>query len=256
MFVSLEVLRVTDVLEPLGVLHHLPHVNWILGWFLFQMAGFAWKDGLLPTGRSLAVWGAGFATAAAALIAFGPWPVSMVNFPGLTHSPTHPPTIALLLFGAAQSSFALAAAPALTRRLERHAGAWKAVVTANSMAMTIYLWHMTAGVIVLALFDQFGVIGANAPGTAGWWLAKVPFVAASLVVLALIVSRLARIERTALLAKRADWVGSPAVLITVAVVTSTALKGWTSGNIALLVPSLLVVLAANRWIGRRTLRAS
>lgn len=248
LFGVLELLRVTEVLHPLGALEHLPHVNWILGWFLFQMAGFAWRDGLLPSGRALVGWGVGFATATAALVAFGPWPVSMVNFPGLAHSPTHPPTIALLLFGAAQGAVALAAAPAITRWLERAPKAWAAVVGANSVAMTMYLWHMTAGVVVLGLFDVLGFIGSDAPATLGWWLAKVPFVGVSMAVLGLIVPKLAKIEQKALLTQRSPWTGSPAALILTAVVVSTALKGWTSGNVSVIIPSLVVVLAVTAWI--------
>ena len=65
------------------------------------MAGFAWRDGLLPTGRAMGAVAAGLWTAAVAAVTLGPWPTAMVHFPGLENSPTHPPTIALLLFGAA-----------------------------------------------------------------------------------------------------------------------------------------------------------
>jgi cobalamin synthase len=120
--------------------------------------------------------------------------------------------------------------------------------------MTVYLWHMTAGVAVLALFDAAGIIGSDTPATAGWWLAKVPFVAASIGVLTLIVPHLSRIERGALLAGRVDWTGSPTTLIAVAVVVSTALKGWTTGSMAVIVPALVAVLAASAWVEIRTRR--
>jgi len=123
----------------------------------------------------------------------------------------------------------------------------------------VYLWHMTAGVVVLALFDQFGFIGSDAPATAGWWLAKIPFVLASISVLALIVPRLALVERQALLTRRVAWTDasrrSPAFLIAVAVVVSTALKGWTSGNMAVIIPSLATVLATTAWIEAATRQA-
>ena len=250
LFALLEIVRVTNVLEPLGWLQHLPHVNWILGWFLFQVAGFAWKDGLLPEGRRLMLAGAGFGAVALGLVTLGPWPVSMVHFPGLANSPTHPPTAALLLFGAAQASVAMAAAPALTRWLERRTAAWKSVVGANSMAMTIYLWHMTAGVLVLAAFDALGLLSSAQPATAGWWLAKIAFLAASGAVLALIVPRLGRIERSALLATRNGWDGSPWKLLSAAIVVSMALKGWTSGNVSVIVPSLMTVVVITKGLER------
>ena len=48
---------------------------------------------------------------AVAAVTVGPYPVSMVHFPGLGElSPTHPPSPALLLFDGASSATALAAA--------------------------------------------------------------------------------------------------------------------------------------------------
>ncbi len=166
----------------------------------------------------------------------------------MSHSPTHPPTLALLMFGAAQSASAIVYAPRVTRWLERNSRAWTAVVAANGVAMTIYLWHMTAGVAVTGIFDQLGLLASDTPGSMSWWLMKLPFVAASIVVLALIVAQLARIERRALLGVKADWPFSPAALLVGAVVVSIALKGWTSGNIVVIIPCLLVVLGANHFL--------
>ena len=45
-FVTFEILRILDVAV-------LPHVNWVLGWLIFQVMGMAWRDGLLPSGRRL-----------------------------------------------------------------------------------------------------------------------------------------------------------------------------------------------------------
>ena len=45
-FLTFEALRILDVAV-------LPHANWVLGWLIFQVAGMAWRDGLLPTGRRL-----------------------------------------------------------------------------------------------------------------------------------------------------------------------------------------------------------
>ncbi len=233
-----------------GPIRHLPHINWILGWFLFQMAGFAWRDGLLPTGRRLVVWAAGLWAVAVMAVTVGPWPVSMVNFPGLGHSPTHPPTLGLLVFGAAQGATAIWLAPRVTAWLAADARAWTAVVGANGLAMTVYLWHMTAAVAVLAVFDQFALIGDDAPGTAGWWLAKIPFVIAAVGTMAVIVPRLGGIERAALLSPKADWAGSPWLLLAGAVVLSTALKAWTGGQITVVVPALVVVVTADRFLTR------
>ena len=248
------------LLDPIGMgwVANAAHVNWVIGWFLFQILGFAWRDGLLPTGGRLLAAAAGLWAAAAAAVFFGPWPVSMVHFPGLAFSPTHPPSLALLLFGAAQSATAIAAAPHVTSWLERRANAWKAVVAANSMAMSVYLWHMTAGVITLAAFDLTGLMTISiftaAPGSFTWFVAKIPFVVVSMTLLGLALPRLARIERDALLSPKADWPdrgwGSTLALITGAVVVSIALKTWTGGNMALIAISLPVIIMANQALTR------
>src|SRR5688572_6433913 len=73
----------------------VPQINWVIGWLGFQVAGFAWQDGRLPTGRALTALAAGFWAMAIAAVALGPWPVTMLHHGGLDHSPTHPPSLAL-----------------------------------------------------------------------------------------------------------------------------------------------------------------
>ena len=75
------------------------HLNWVLGWLLFQLLGFAWKDGLLGKVHHIAVLAVVMWSVAYALVKLGPWPQAMVHIPGMTHSPTHPPSVALVLFG-------------------------------------------------------------------------------------------------------------------------------------------------------------
>ncbi|MBV9953583.1 MAG: acyltransferase, partial [Acidimicrobiia bacterium] len=126
----------------------LPEISWVIGWLGFQVAGFAWQDGRLPTGRALAGLAATFWALALAAVAFGPWPMTMLHHGGLELSPTHPPSTALILFGLAYSFTAAALAPAVTRWLERSQRAWQRTIAANSVAMSVYLWHMTAAMTV------------------------------------------------------------------------------------------------------------
>jgi uncharacterized membrane protein YhaH (DUF805 family) len=235
--------------------------NWVLGWLSFQVLGFAWRDGLLPTGRKLVALAAGFWVAALALVrSGGPWEVSMVNHPGMEHSPTNPPNLALLLFGAAYSLTAIALAPAVTRFLARRPRVWTGVVAANTVAMSVYLWHMTAAVIVTAAVHLTIGLPDVAVGSGSWWLWKVPMTLASVVVLVPIVAVVSKVERRALLAPRRPWNGGMASMAGVAVVASIALKLWTSGNLAVIVPCLVVLVVLgrtvlsptpNRWDGDR-----
>ncbi|MCP4224854.1 MAG: acyltransferase [Actinomycetia bacterium] len=237
-FAALEAIRLADLS---GLLHYLPYTNWVLGWLLFQVMGFAWRDGLLPTGRQLAAIAVGLWALAIGAVALGPWPMAMVHFPGVVDSPTHPPSLALMLFGAAYSATALVFAPAVSSILARRQRAWAAVVGANSMAMSVYLWHLSAAAIAGALFYGLGWLPTAEVGTGLWWLQKLPLMTASLAILAAIVSVVARFERNALLAERTPWHGGPASMFATAIALSVGLKLWANPNIAFVVAGMVIV---------------
>ncbi|MFT7599546.1 MAG: peptidoglycan/LPS O-acetylase OafA/YrhL [Acidimicrobiales bacterium] len=237
LFGFLEMLRFAEV--PV-----IPHLNWVLGWLLFQVAGFAWRDGLLPTGRPLAALAGALWIAALAAVTVGPYPLSMVNFPNLVHSPTHPPTLALLLFGAAYSATAIFFAPAISSFLATNVKAWAAVVAANSFAVSVYLWHMTAAVAASAVFYALGALPTAAVGTTDWWIQKVPLLSLSLVFLVAIVAVVSRFERKALLAPRVDWNGGQISMLACAAIVSASIKLWAGGDVASAIvgsSSLLVI---------------
>jgi len=234
-FAALEVAR-------FAAIPYLPHLNWVLGWLLFQIAGFAWRDGLLPTGKAMAATATGFWIAAITAVTVGPWPTSMVHFPGLENSPTHPPSLALMLFGAAYSCTAIAVAPAVSNCLANRPKAWAAVVAGNAVAMSVYLWHFTAAIAASAMFYVMGWLPTAAVGTADWWIQKMPLLAVSALVLAGIVAKVMHVERNALLAPRAPWMANQFSLLVVAGVLSTALKQWAHGDFTIAAASIGVVL--------------
>jgi hypothetical protein len=226
----------------------LPHLNWVLGWLLFQIAGFAWRDGLLPSGKTMAGVAATLWAAAISAVGFGPWPVSMVNFPGLENSPTHPPTLALLLFGGAFSATAITMAPAISRWLTARPAAWSAVVGANAIAMSVYLWHFTAAIAASAIFYVFDWLPTAAVGTNAWWIQKLPVMGLSAVILAAIVVKVSPIEQKALLAPRTPWKGGQLSLLALAAVLSTALKQWAHGDFGIAAICLVIVLGLWHFI--------
>ena len=239
-FCALEVARFADIA-------YLPQLNWVLGWLLFQIAGFAWRDGLLPTGKTMVAIATGFWTAAITAVTVGPWPVSMVHFPGLENSPTHPPSLALMLFGAAYSCTAIAAAPAISNWLAQRPKAWTAVVASNAVAMSVYLWHFTAAIAASAIFYALGWLPTAAVGTPDWWLQKLPLLGASTLILAAIVAKVMSIERRALLAPRTPWVGGIGSLFAIAAILSTSLKQWAHGDFTTATICIVVVVAL--WHG-------
>ncbi len=246
-FGILEALRFTDI----PVLHHLAHLNWVLGWLLFQVAGFAWRDGLLPTGGKLAAVAATLWTAAIAAVTLGPWPTAMVHFPGLENSPTHPPSLALLLFGGAYSATALCFAPAISNFLSsdkaNNKKAWSAVVGANAIAMSVYLWHMTAAIAACAIMLAFDILPTADVGTFAWWMQKLPMFAIATIILVGIVAKVAKVEQTALLAPRTPWKGGMPSLFAAASLLSFALKFWAGGSIALVGGCIAILLGL--WHG-------
>lgn len=153
----------------------VPYVNFLnfgFVWLAIHQLGFAWGDGYFARPRMALFWGLGGLAALGLLVGFGPYPVAMIGVPGSGLSNSMPPTLALLALGIAQTGFALALEPAGRRMLD-NLRVWTAVVLVNGMIMTIYLWHLTAFVLVLVAAWLLGGIGLDVmPGSAAWWLAR------------------------------------------------------------------------------------
>ncbi|MFB0630541.1 acyltransferase [Streptomyces sp. AB3(2024)] len=157
-----------DVLRfALGV-PYVEFLNFALVWLAVHQLGFLRADGRITRP---AVLGAAGLAGAVLLVAFGPYPLSMVGMPGEKVSNMAPPTLALLCHG-----MWLVGAVQL---LARPAGAWLArprvwhgVVAANGVAMTAFLWHLTAMLGVYAAQLLLGM-ALPEPATGAWW-AQVP----------------------------------------------------------------------------------
>jgi hypothetical protein len=225
----------------------VPQVNWVIGWLGFQIAGFAWQDGRLPAGRALAALAAGCWVLTIAAVGLGPWPATMLHHGGLDHSPTHPPSFALLLFGFAYSFTAAAFAPAVTRWLSRSTRAWQVTIAANVVAMSVYLWHMTAAVAVVVVTYAAGLLPDVEPGTTAWWSTKPLFLVANLAVLVPVVRRVAPIEQRALLGGGTGWRWGTGSMLATAGVLSVSVKAWSSSSAVVLVPGLLGTLCLWRF---------
>lgn len=104
-----------------------------------------------------------------------------------------PPTLCLLVLAIAQMAMAMLARDRVSRWLERPVP-WAAVVRFGSMAMTVYLWHLS--VLVLAFLALFG-LGIDPPvaGSGLWWLTRPFWLLGLLLVLFVIATLLAPLER-------------------------------------------------------------
>lgn len=125
---------------------------------------------VLPSGGVLVAAGLGALALAALLVAVGPYPVSLIGMPGDAISNLGPPTAPVLLHAVALVALALAARERLVRWSQ---GAGRRVVAAlAARSMTVYLWHVTAMIAVVA----FVLVGLGTrlpePGSADWWASR------------------------------------------------------------------------------------
>jgi fucose 4-O-acetylase-like acetyltransferase len=140
--------------------------NFAFVWGAMHQLGFAWRDGRPSSSRRAAAMGVAALAALGGLVAAGPYAVAMVGVAGANNSP---PTIALAALGVAQTGFLLAAERPIARWLRRPRP-WAATIAVNGSIMTLYLWHLTAMVVVIGLSLLTGGAGLGiAPSTAAWW---------------------------------------------------------------------------------------
>ncbi|MFE3721077.1 acyltransferase family protein [Streptomyces cyaneofuscatus] len=190
-----------DVLRFAAGVPYVEFLNFAFVWLAVHQLGFLRADGRLGAGPGLAdlrrpalLAGGGLITAVA-LVAAGPYPLSMVGMPGEKVSNMAPPTLALLCHGLwLVGAVELLRAPAA--RLLARPRAWRTVVAANGVAMTAFLWHLTA---------MLGVYGAMLaldvplpePATAAWWAQTPLRLAVAAALTAVLVAAFRTFERPA-----------------------------------------------------------
>ncbi|MGH9226447.1 MAG: acyltransferase family protein [Acidimicrobiales bacterium] len=186
---------------PLGV----PDAGWAnlaLVWLFAHQVGVAWRSGAVAawSRRRLGLLAAAGLGGLVVLTMLAGYPRSMVGGVGEARSNTFPPSLALVAVATWQFALALLVRPAVDRWLERRR-IWTAVVAANGMAMTVFLWHLTAMLVVAAVTLPTGGLPQPAAGSAAWWAWRPLWVALLGLALVPLVAVFARFE-TARLAPR------------------------------------------------------
>jgi peptidoglycan/LPS O-acetylase OafA/YrhL len=193
-------------------------------WLAVHSLGFAWFDGTLEGhGRALALGGL---SVAAALVLSGPYPTSMVGLPGAPVSNMSPPTLALLAHAVWLTGLVVLLRPRLRRTLSGRR-AWTAVVAANGVCMTAFLWHLTA------LFAVLGLTPRLRTASPGWWATRPLVVTATLLGTALLVAAFRRFERSSALPVRTGLVvgaGAAAAAAGLLTMSATGAVGVLSGR--------------------------
>ena len=125
-------------------------LNFFLVFFLAAVVGLVVRDLEGPRRRLLWLVAAGAVAVNLALVARGPYPLSMVGLPGEEISNVGPPTLVLALHAVAMIAVIGALWPVLDALCQR-VRVWHAACALGGVAMTLYLWHLTALIgVVLA----------------------------------------------------------------------------------------------------------
>ena len=89
--------------------------------------------------------------------------------------------------------FALQAA---ARRWLAGRSAWTATVLINANIMTLFIWHLTATVLVVLGSYLAGGVGLRLePGSTAWWWSRIPWVGANAIAIVPLVLAFGRFER-------------------------------------------------------------
>jgi hypothetical protein len=184
-----DILRFNDVVPGLGWL------NLAAVWLFAHQLGYLYADGaLLRAGpRMHALMAATGLLGLIVLTNIGVYPRSMVGTDVETVSNMNPPTLCIV----ALTMWQVGAAMLLRERVSRWLAKdrpWIAVIAANSMIMTVFLWHMTAYLIAILLLHPLG-LGHPTDSTASWWLQRPLWIAAPAALLVVFVALFGRFER-------------------------------------------------------------
>ncbi|MEV2237970.1 acyltransferase [Micromonospora sp. NPDC049891] len=164
----------------------------------------------------------------------GPYPISMINLPGQRLANAAPPSVALLAVATAQLGLILLLRARVERWLHRDRP-WQAVIAVNSVVLTVFLWHLSAAVLLVGALHGLGLLPTPPAGTAAWLAWRLPWVLMLAVVLAVLVAIFGPIEastgRPRHLRASARWAGARAALTVgafAAVVYALAANGATA----------------------------
>ena len=186
---------IVDVARFVGEAAGIGYLNFGFVWLFAHQLGYFYADGTLvrfPV-RLLLPGALGGLVTLAMLTRLGPYPLSMVGLPGETVSNMNPPTICLIALTIWQASALILVRRPVTRWLQRSA-AWGLVIAANSMIMTMFLWHLTSLMICVLILLPRGFPQPEV-GTLAWWLLRPVWIAILCAVTALFVLVLGRFER-------------------------------------------------------------
>ncbi|MTD57201.1 acyltransferase family protein [Amycolatopsis pithecellobii] len=220
------------------------YLNAVFVWLAVHQLGFHYVDGKLGAlnrKSALTLSATGFGITAL-MVAFGPYPMSMIGMPGAPVSNMSPPTALLLSLAVGQLGLVLALRPQLRTLAERPL-AGDALRWIGARFMSIYLWHMPALVIVAGISVLGFGYATPEPGSLRWFATAPLWFAAATTVLIGLLRVFGRFERPPALGAPAPMARLvTAALLGAAGLLGLAARGFTSPIFTGPVPSVLLVL--------------
>lgn len=186
---------VVDVISFRLKIPGLRWVNPVLVWFFVHQFGFFYADGTLLriprwTYLLMALVGLGGLTL---LTTVGGYPKSMVGTGLEKFSNMHPPTICIVFLTIWLVGLAMVVREPLSRWL-KGIKPWTAVIAANTVIMTVFLWHLAAWGLAYLLLYPLG-FGRHTGSTASFWLERPLWIVVPGIILAIFVLIFGRFER-------------------------------------------------------------
>ena len=182
---------VADALTAAGV-EAAQWTSFVWAWFAIHQLGLLWHRRGLPGPAAGAALLAGALAVLVGLVTVLGYPVDMVAEVNGRTNATPPslamPTLAVAWLGV----IALIHRPAA--RLLARDRPWLLVALAGSRIMTVFLWHLTALVLLAAPLALVGAIPAAEPLSGAWWALRPVWILGCAAVLAVLVALLGRLE--------------------------------------------------------------
>ncbi|HEX2403239.1 MAG TPA: acyltransferase, partial [Acidimicrobiia bacterium] len=171
------------------------YLNYLFVWGTVHGVGYAWADSRLGGVTHRLILSAGGLFTTAALVVLGPYPVAMVGLDTEAVTNSQPPKVTLIALALFQTGLFLAVEGPVRRWLARDR-VWAPVVMVNGRIMTIYLWHMTAMVLMIGGLMLAGGLGLGIDVDSSiWWLTRPLWLAALAVVTLPFIAGFGRFER-------------------------------------------------------------
>jgi len=176
---------------------HWPGLRWVnygFIWLAVHQLGILWQDEKLSNPRHSLTLSAGALVVMSVLINVFGYPFSMLTVPGEAISNSRPPTLALLALGVFHVGL-LVCLESPARRWLKRAVPWQITILINSRIMTLFLWHLTVMVLLVALAMATNSAGLEKPpGEDGWWLIRVAWLVGQFAILLVFIGLFGRFE--------------------------------------------------------------